>query len=467
MRFLLDIDTQTIYQIQNIYIEFWEWFVVLVMFMVMTLMAHRKKMMRINREPEYKYYVWGLYAKFFASVFFVIIFYYVYKGGDTYGYFSSAMSMANLFYKDPEGYFYVLFHNHSDEAMSYFDFFTGYPWGYLITDSRTFLVIKLISPLAIITYKSFLISNIILAFITYKGGWKLFQLFYRYYPQIQFQVAIAILFMPSVLFYGSGILKDSFTFMGTALFVYYFHQIFILHDHKFKNYFYILLHSFLIIGIKPYILMLLLPGMLSWVVFLRMKKIKNQSIKIILLPVLIVFVLGFTFLFFSSLGGAMDKFAIDKALDTASTTHSDLKKDYYEGKSFDIGNFDGSAFSALRLFPNATFAGLFRPFILEADSALVLLSALENLFLLYLFLRLFLRASIKKIYKVVSSDPILIFCLFFSLFFGFMLGITTSNFGALTRFKIPLLPFMTAGLFIINHLLKRQQLEKILAQIKK
>ena len=467
MRFLLDIDTQTIYQLQNIFIEFWEWFVVLVMFMFMTLLAHRKKMMRITKEPEYKYYVWGLYAKFFASVFFVIIFYYLYKGGDTYGYFSSAMSMANLFYKDPGAYFYVLTHNHTAEAASYFDFFTGYPWGYLAQDERTYLVIKLISPLAIITKNSFLISNVILAVITYRGSWKLFQLFYRYYHQIQFQIALAILFMPSVLFYGSGILKDSFTFMSSALLTYYFHQLFVVRENKFKNYFYIILHTLIIIGIKPYILMLLLPGLLIWIVFLRINKISNKSIKIILLPVLVAFVFAFTLLFFNTLGDAMDKFAFNKALETASITQNDLKQDYYEGKSFDIGNFDGSALSALRLFPNATFAGLFRPFILEADSPLVLLSALENLFLLYLFLRLFFRASIKKIYKVVSSDPILIFCLFFSLFFGFMLGITTSNFGALTRFKIPLLPFMTAGLFIINHLLKRQQLEKILAQIKK
>lgn len=452
---LLDIDTQTIYQLQNITIAYWEWLVVAVIFITFLLLSQRRKMMKIDKNPEYSYYVLGFYAKFFSSIIFVIVFYYIYQGGDTYGYFSSAMSLANLFYKNPEGYFYVMSHNHSPESMSYFDFFTGYPWGYLIQDARTFLVIKLISPLAILTFKSFLISNIILGYITYRGSWKLFQLFYHYYPHLHLQLSISILFMPSVLFYGSGILKDSFTFMSASLFTYHFHSIFIIKKYNLKNVFYLIMYAFLIIGIKPYILMILLPGLLIWVVFLRMKRIKNRSIKVLLVPMLIIGVLGFTILFFSSIGGSMDKFSVDKALSTASMTQNDLKQDYYEGASFNIGNFDGTTQSALLLFPNATFAGMFRPFITEADSALVLLSALENLFLLFLFIRMFFRGSLKMIYNVISADPILIFCLFFSVFFAFMLGITTSNFGALTRFKIPMLPFFASALFIISYNLKR------------
>ncbi|NNF02533.1 MAG: hypothetical protein HKN22_07590 [Bacteroidia bacterium] len=40
------------------------------------------------------------------------------------------------------------------------------------------------------------------------------------------------------------------------------------------------------------------------------------------------------------------------------------------------------------------------------------------------------------------------FCIIFSLFFAFSVGLSTSNFGSLVRYKIPLLPFFVAALFI-------------------
>ena len=452
--FLLDVDTQTFYQIQKITIDYWEWIVVFIMFMAFTFLAHRKKIIYINKQPEFRYYVWGFYAKFISSVFFVIVFYYIYQGGDTYGYFASAMSMANLFYKNPEGYFYVMTHGYSPETKSYFDFFTGYPWDYLCVEAPTYLVVKLSSPFAIITKNSFLISNVLIGILTYRGNWKLFQLFYRYYPKISFQLAISLLFIPSALFYGSGILKDSFTYMAACLFTVYFHDYFILKIKSMKAVFFLILYAILMLGIKPYIFMILLPGLFFWAVFKKYDNIKNNAIRLIILPIMILIVMGGSLLFFVSLDGVMNKFSINNAMQTASTAQNDLKKDYYEGESFDIGNFDGTIPSALRLFPSAVFAGMFRPMIIEARSPLVLLSALENLFLLYLFVRIFFRASIVKIYTTISKDPILIFCLFFSLFFAFMLGLTTSNYGALTRFKIPMLPFFTGGLFIINYKLK-------------
>jgi hypothetical protein len=50
---------------------------------------------------------------------------------------------------------------------------------------------------------------------------------------------------------------------------------------------------------------------------------------------------------------------------------------------------------------------------------------------------------------MVSKDPNIIFCLIFSLIFAFAVGISSYNFGALSRYKIPCLPFYAAFLFIL------------------
>jgi multisubunit Na+/H+ antiporter MnhE subunit len=51
--------------------------------------------------------------------------------------------------------------------------------------------------------------------------------------------------------------------------------------------------------------------------------------------------------------------------------------------------------------------------------------------------------------KIVLSDSFIVFSLIFSFVFAFIIGITTANFGALVRYKIPLIPFFMASLFII------------------
>ena len=47
------------------------------------------------------------------------------------------------------------------------------------------------------------------------------------------------------------------------------------------------------------------------------------------------------------------------------------------------------------------------------------------------------------------KDPNLLFFITFSLIFAFAVGISTYNFGALSRYKIPCLPFFGAFLLIV------------------
>ena len=59
-----------------------------------------------------------------------------------------------------------------------------------------------------------------------------------------------------------------------------------------------------------------------------------------------------------SMGSKLGKFAPERALQTAVTTQHDLKQDYYDGNSFDIGELEATPLSILSKFPQATIAGL-------------------------------------------------------------------------------------------------------------
>ena len=60
---------------------------------------------------------------------------------------------------------------------------------------------------------------------------------------------------------------------------------------------------------------------------------------------------------------------------------------------------------------------------------------------------------------MIFQNHLLTFSFFFSILFAYSVGLTTSNFGALVRYKIPCIPFFIATLFIMKHL-KKKELEK-------
>jgi hypothetical protein len=89
--------------------------------------------------------------------------------------------------------------------------------------------------------------------------------------------------------------------------------------------------------------------------------------------------------------------------------------------------------------------------IWEARNPVMLISALENLVIMWLVLNLIWRARLRVFYHILKGQPIVLFCLIFALFFGFSVGLTTANFGALVRYKIPLMPFFIASIVILRH----------------
>lgn len=101
----------------------------------------------------------------------------------------------------------------------------------------------------------------------------------------------------------------------------------------------------------------------------------------------------------------------------------------------------------LSKFPQAVVVTLFRPFPWEARKVIVALSALEALLFLYLTLRVLIKKGTK--FFSLLKDPNLVFFLIFSLIFAFAVGISAYNFGTLSRYKIPCMPFYAAMLMIM------------------
>lgn len=409
--------------------------------------------------PEYKFYVSGLIVRIGGAFALGLVYFFYYSGGDTVNYFQTASAYSKLFFKNQDQ-FWIGWLTDAKGYIFQFDESTGFPV-YAHRDHHSFFVVRLLIPIVTLGGYSYFASAILTATITYSGIWKLYQTFLQEFPNLKKEFAIAILFIPSCVFWGSGLMKDSFTLSAVGWFTYAFYFFFIKKKRKAGLMIILLLSSYIILAIKPYIFFALLPGSILWLSNNVIKKINNVYVRFLATPILLLVGLGSGFLVLSNMGDSLGLYQVDSVLDRAVTVQQDMKAEYYGGKSFDIGDFDASVSGVLSKAPVAIFAGIFRPGIWDVRNVVMLISSLENTYLLLLTLFLLIRLKIFGFFKLIRMNPMLLFAMLFSLFFAFSVGLTVANFGSLVRLRIPELPFFVSGLFILRYLYEKNSGKEI------
>jgi hypothetical protein len=423
--------------------------------MIIFLWAHYVQKKNQNSNPAYRFYSWGLFAKIFGAIVLGLVYTMYYKeGGDTTGYFRSSLAMVNLLFKDPAAYFRLLAGDLSYEAVSVFDATTGYP-GYR-RDYSAFAIIRITSLFTLAGFKNYFTTSILFAWFFYTGYWKMYLLFTRQYPQYSKALAFAILFFPSVVFWGSGILKDTVTLSLTGWFLYAFHTAFVLRQKIVVNVFISIISLYLILTIKAYIIVALLPGVFIWLGWSYIRRWENIVLRIFAAPFITLIFIILAMGLLSSLSGMLGEYgSMDSILQKAIITYEDHTRYTQYGEGFyDLGAFDGTLANFFSKAPQAIVAGLFRPFLWEVRNPLMLMAAIENTAFFLIMMVIVWRTGPVKTLNIAFNEPLVIFSLSFALVFAFAVGVATANFGALMRLKTPLIPFLTGALIILYYRFK-------------
>lgn len=408
------------------------------------------KRKNIHTNPEYKYFIPGLFTRIIGAIALGLVYYFYYGGGDTTNYHHSAVAYSNFLFTNKEDFLTALFGNAKNYHFS-FEVAGDVYHIYRPHDQHAFFVVRLLIPIVLMGFHSYFASAILTAVFTYGGLWKLYQTFLQEYPSLKKEMAIACLFIPSCVFWGSGLMKDSFTLSAVGWFTYAFYNLFIKKQRNPKFIIYIIISSLIIIAIKPYIFFALLPGSILWMSNNIKTKINHKFIKNLFAPFFFgIGVIGGYFAL-QQLGDSLGDYKIDSVLDKAVVTQKDMKADYYGGKTFDIGDFDASTEGIILKAPAAVFAGIFRPGLWDVRNAVMAVSSLENTYLLFLTLFLLFKLKFVGFFKYITQNSLILFAIMFSLFFAFSVGLTVANFGSLVRLRIPELPFFVASLFAIKY----------------
>ena len=420
---------------------------------IILIVCSRIKSKNIVQFPEYKYFTKGIAFKLLGVSAFVSIYLFYYGGGDTISYFLGSKAVGNLILEDFEKGIAVLLNNSSPyNHFSSFSSVTGWPTRYMWRDPSTFSVSRYSTLFYLLGAKSFIITSFLVSCFSFIGLWKFYRLLNMLYPGNEKGLAYIILFLPSIAFWGSGIMKDSYTVSAACWLTYNFYMVLILRKKVLMNVFFLLINLFIIINIKPYVILSLLPGIILWLNSAYLKKIKNTFLKILILPLISAVILIIGFNIFQNLSSLMGVYGeVDSAIEQAQVIRSDLlRSDQYGSNNYDIGKFDGSFVSLFSVAPNAIFTALFRPFLWEIGSPTMVFSAVENFILILFTLITLIRVSPFWVLRTLFKEPFLLYCLIFSIFFAFGVGIAGTNFGAMVRYKTPLMPFFFTMIYILS-----------------
>jgi hypothetical protein len=285
--------------------------------------------------------------------------------------------------------------------------------------------------------------------------WMFFLTFYERYPQLHRWLAIAAFFIPSVFFWGSGLLKDTITLGALGIATYQISMIFINREKSLVRWLQLALSFYLLYTIKLYILLTFLPAAILWVFLANLQSIRSLVIKFMAFPFVICTALALAYFAALTAGQDNEKYALGSLGKTAQVTAYDIR--YWTGRDagsgYTLGELDGTFGSMLRLAPQAINVTLFRPYLWEVNNSLMFMSALESFLLLILCLFTLIKKNIRLF--LAAGNPEIFFSIIFSLTFAFAVGVSTFNFGTLVRYKIPSLPFFLVAIVVMLYHSKR------------
>ncbi|WP_448697809.1 hypothetical protein ACFGVR_13510 [Mucilaginibacter sp. AW1-3] len=411
-----------------------------------TAYYYRDKYYPVNH-PWRAYFIPGLTAKIAGALFIGLLYFYYYGDGDTFNYYYHTSLINDTLTQSPGTWFRLI--THSANENIYYDATTMSEM-FWYDDVPAYTTSCLGAFIGLFCFTKYLVINTIIASISFIGMWLMFITFATQYKNITKYIAIAVLFMPGPVVWGSGLFKDSFCMFAIGCLVYSMHVLFEQRVFKISAVILSVISIILLFLIKAYILVLLPALILKAILNYKKVVAEHPEKKIIFYFIVILF----SFITYKASAKALtylSDFSVDKVLETVKK-----QKDYLlmvslasEGSAYDLGDFDPSVQGILKMTVPAINVALFRPYLWEAHSPIQLLSALESAFVLFLTLYLILKRKFLESIKKIYHDPTLIMCLIFTLIFAFLVGVSSYNFGTLSRYKIPCVPFFMVFLAVM------------------
>jgi len=398
-----------------------------------------------------RYFFPALTVKVIGALAIGFIYQFYYNGGDTYNYHThGSRHIWNAIMESPQG-FNLIFGGDLKGLYEYYSRILFF------NDPSSFFIIRIAAIFDLITFSSYSGTAVLFAVVSFIGMWMFFKAFYEQFPHLHKWIALAAFFIPSVFFWGSGLLKDTITLACVGAMMLALKRILIDKSFRISSMLLLLLSAYIIFSIKKYVLLCFLPAAILWIYLSNLYRVRSLVMRLLMIPFVLAVIAGSGYFAVLKVGESDERYALSKIPETARITAYDIG--FYTGRgagsSYSLGELDGTFGGMILKAPQAVNVALFRPYIWEARNQLMVISALECLLiLLFTIYVLFVK---RHVFLRMILDPNVIFCLTFSITFAFAVGISTYNFGTLSRYRIPMLPFYLMALALMFHYKKKER----------
>jgi hypothetical protein len=394
---------------------------------------------KLSSRPFSNYLFRAYIIKVFGGLAFACVYIYYYKFGDSFRYYHDVMKLNNVFITDVSQYLQMMLASDGTGsapnvayAMREFSF-AGQAEGWFM--------VRLTSPFGLVTANSYLGITFFMSMISLIGGWQLFKLANRLLENnYKWSFAIAFL-IPSTIFWGGGLLKDTYTLFAVSIWALAFYKI--IHKEGALVFQLVLLSvmSYILYMLKAYILICMLPWFFVSLYLWFSRSIRSKIIKYVSVPVLIGVVATGAYFVSVSIVDSSDKYKAETL-----ETHANGFQSWHKtlgGSYYDIGEIEYTPVGVLVASPRALVVTLFRPYPWEVHNVFMILSSLEGI--LFLGLVIWVLALARwRLWRELYRSTFLFGAFLYCIIFAVAVGMNSYNFGALVRYKLPML-----GLFLL------------------
>jgi len=297
-------------------------------------------------------------------------------------------------------------------------------------------IIKLNALLMFLSFKTYFVHILFFCFISLIGWVLLTNSILSFANPKNAILALPILFLPSVLFWSSGVMKEPLLVLGLGLLIYGITN----YELRITKVAAIFSGFLLVLFTKFFVLACMFPALLAFLLFMKSESTKFIWAKYVVVNAMLLFAALNIHYIFPRVN--LQQMLVNKQM------HSVKEAEYFKaGSRIEIPKLTSDAKSVLTIAPVGIWNTLVRPYPDEIKNAMMLASTLENYFVLP-----FLIACLAFITWSKSDNLNLFLFLFtFSLAYFALVGMCTPVIGNLVRYKTPLLPlFMFAFVIKVN-----------------
>ncbi|HEX2616007.1 MAG TPA: hypothetical protein VHL57_00620 [Flavobacteriales bacterium] len=359
---------------------------------------------------------------------------------DIYKYFDDGNIMFGALPDHPGDYLRMLFgvdntakHMDTDYYMVMNNWYRQYE-GNLYNDAHT--MIRFNALVRLFSFGVYHVHTVFACFLGLIGLVGLYRAFVPYLAGAERALAVGVFLLPSVLFWGSGVIKEALLFFALGVFV--------LHVFRSINgrqsvlgLFALVLSVALLAVLKFYVVLSLAPGLIAYT-WCRRTGDRRTWMKFGL-----VYVVAVLFALTSS--------RIIPGFDVLETLW--VKQKDFVGVATATGSgsyippppLEPEPWSFIKQIPHALYMTFLSPLVTWRSGALGIVSAAENVLLLLACAFTLVRPRHRRDMDL----PLILFCVGYCLVLALIIGWTTPVVGALVRYRVPLLPFGCIALLLM------------------